>query len=65
MGKTATGLLEVYIRIDEREREFLKELAKSQSQSLGDWLRDAIGCKLEHDGLDGSSFFKSPVSEGE
>jgi hypothetical protein len=65
MAKTSTGLLEVYIRISERERDFLKELAKSQSQALGDWLRDAIGCKLERDGLDGSIFFASDVSDGE
>lgn len=63
MGKTKTGLLEVYIRISDAERAFLKELAKSQEQQLGDWLRDAIGCKLERDGLDGSIFFTQTVSE--
>jgi hypothetical protein len=65
MAKTNTGLLEVYIRMTERERDFLKELAKSQSQALGDWLRDAIGCKLERDGFDGSIFFDQGVSQSE
>lgn len=65
MAKTKTGLLEVYIRMNEQERDFLKDLAKSQSQSLGDWLREAIGCKLERDGFDGTTFFADSVSDSE
>jgi hypothetical protein len=59
------GLIRLYIRISEQEYQFIKELSDSQNIDLCDWLRDAVGCKLERDGGDGAIFFASSVSDGD
>lgn len=62
---TKTGLLEVYIRMTKQERKDIKEIAKLHNIDMGDWLREAIGCKLDSEGYDGAVFFAPPVSQSE
>lgn len=59
------AVIRIYIAITDEEYAFIKDIVNIQGVQLRDWMRSAIGCKLESDGLDGSVFFASPVSPGE
>jgi hypothetical protein len=59
------NVIRIYIRITDKEYSFVKDITNVQGIDLRDWMRSAIGCKLESDGLDGSIFFAPPVSESE
>lgn len=65
MGEKNKGLYRLYIRITELEYQLIKDVSDSQNVDLCDWMREAVGYKLERDGLDGSIFFANDVSDGE
>jgi hypothetical protein len=65
MTERDKNVIRIYITITDKEYSFVKDIVNIQGIELRDWMRSAIGCKLEADGLDGSIFFAPPVSESE
>lgn len=65
MAEKEKNVIRIYIRITDKEYSFVKDIVNIQDADLRDWMRSAIGCKLEADGLDGSIFFAPPVSESD
>jgi hypothetical protein len=63
MTEKDKSVIRIYITITDKEYSFVKDIVNIQGVELRDWMRSAIGCKLESDGLDGSIFFAPPVSE--
>jgi hypothetical protein len=63
MTERDKNVIRIYITITDKEYSFVKDIVNIQGVELRDWMRSAIGCKLESDGLDGSIFFAPPVSE--